>query len=594
MRARVLVAAALCVAVGALGLAAALAAPQAGAAGSVIVTSLSNQAGPQSGGTAVSINGSGFVGTTSVDFGTSPAPSFTVVSNTVLSVVSPPGVGTVDVTVNSAGTTSATSPSDTFSYAPTISRLSPNTGPSAGGTRVSIVGTGFTDVTAVKFANTPSTAFTVNSATSISAIAPAGSSGSVVVAVVVGSAPSSPNWSSIYTYFDQPPVVASLSPTIGTAAGGTTVSITGIGFSGATAVNFGASPASGVVVTSPTTITAVTPPGTASSSVDVTVTGPGGTSAASANLSFAYGPIVTGVSPNTGYYLGGTTVTIKGAGFLGASDVDFAQTPATKFSVNPNGTQITATSPGGDVGSADITVTVESITTKVTSADVFTYYGPSTPTSTGTPVEVNVSAGSGAAGAINEDLIGLNHIPAGSGALLSSIGTAWARTDVSFETSVNGQPVYNCATGAWNPSYLDSNVANNRLAGASTELIIDYTPPCLATNPPAGVNPNYTPPDIGADQTKWKALVYQMALHEISTQGVRTFEVWNEPNGQFWVAPNKLERVSRALSRHRTGTRVGRSDPRGVHLGRRTGTGRYQRHAGLKLGRRALGLRRDE
>jgi len=90
-------------------------------------------------------------------------------------------------------------------------------------------------------------------------------------------------------------------------------------------------------------------------------------------------------------------------------------------------------------------------------------------------------------------------------------------------------------TGAWNPNYLDSQVALDQAAGATPELIVDYTPPCLATNPPAGVNPNYTPPDIGPDQVKWQALVYQMALHEITAEGVRVFEIWNEPNLGFWT-----------------------------------------------------------
>ena len=150
---------------------------------------------------------------------------------------------------------------------------------------------------------------------------------------------------------------------------------------------------------------------------------------------------------------------------------------------------------------------------------------------------VTVTVPSGDPGApINEDLTGVNHIAAGSEPALQAIGTSWARTDVSFEITTGAGPAYNCTTGAWNPSYLDSQVANDQAAGASPELIVDYTPPCLATDPPTDVNPNYTPPDIGPDQAKWQALVYQMALHEITAEGVRVFEVWNEPNlGGFWT-----------------------------------------------------------
>ena len=150
---------------------------------------------------------------------------------------------------------------------------------------------------------------------------------------------------------------------------------------------------------------------------------------------------------------------------------------------------------------------------------------------------VTVTAAASEPGApIDEELTGLNHVVAGSGPALQSAGIRWARTDVSFEITTGSGPAYDCATGVWNPTYLDSQVALDQSAGATPELIVDYTPPCLATDPPNGVNPNYTPPDIGADQAKWQALVYQMALHEITDEGVRAFEVWNEPNlGEFWT-----------------------------------------------------------
>jgi hypothetical protein len=56
------------------------------------------------------------------------------------------------------------------------------------------------------------------------------------------------------------PTVTGLSPTSGAAAGGTSVTITGTGFTGATAVNFGTIPAKSFTVVNDTTINAVTPP----------------------------------------------------------------------------------------------------------------------------------------------------------------------------------------------------------------------------------------------------------------------------------------------------------------------------------------------
>lgn len=58
--------------------------------------------------------------------------------------------------------------------APTVTALSPGTGPAAGGTSVAITGTNFTGVTGVSFGSTAASSFTVNSTTSITATSPAG------------------------------------------------------------------------------------------------------------------------------------------------------------------------------------------------------------------------------------------------------------------------------------------------------------------------------------------------------------------------------------------------------------------------------------
>jgi hypothetical protein len=148
------------------------------------------------------------------------------------------------------------------------------------------------------------------------------------------------------------------------------VTITGASFSGATAVDFGTTPATHVTVVSNTTITADSPTG--NGVVDVTVTTPVGTSPTSAADLFTYlaAPAVTGLSPTNGPLAGGTSVTITGTGFTGATAVDFGKT-AVAFSV-VSSTKITADSPAG-TGVVDVTV-INSIGTSVTSAaDQFTY-----------------------------------------------------------------------------------------------------------------------------------------------------------------------------------------------------------------------------
>ncbi|MHB1890691.1 MAG: IPT/TIG domain-containing protein, partial [Acidimicrobiales bacterium] len=88
------------------------------------VTAISPSSGSVSGGTTVTVTGTNFTGATAVDFGTTPAKSFNVVSSSDLSAVSPAGTGTVDITVTTPTGTSATSSADRFTYtAPVIKPL---------------------------------------------------------------------------------------------------------------------------------------------------------------------------------------------------------------------------------------------------------------------------------------------------------------------------------------------------------------------------------------------------------------------------------------------------------------------------------------
>jgi hypothetical protein len=79
------------------------------------VTKVEPTRGPASGGTSVTITGSNFNGATAVRFGSSTA-SFTVNSGTSITAVSPPGSGSVNVTVTTPAGTSAISSADVFTY----------------------------------------------------------------------------------------------------------------------------------------------------------------------------------------------------------------------------------------------------------------------------------------------------------------------------------------------------------------------------------------------------------------------------------------------------------------------------------------------
>jgi PKD repeat protein len=121
------------------------------------------------------------------------------------------------------------------------------------------------------------------------------------------------------------PTITNISPKNGPCAGGTSVTITGTGFSGTTAVNFGPTAATSFTVVSSTSITATSPAHTAGT-VDVTVTTPGGASATSADDRFTYIapaiPIITSVSPISAAR--SQTVYIKGGNFSNTTPQTFS------------------------------------------------------------------------------------------------------------------------------------------------------------------------------------------------------------------------------------------------------------------------------
>src|SRR5207302_1302144 len=124
------------------------------------VTSLVPTSGPTAGGTVIAISGSNFIGVTSVSFGATPATSFTVNSATQITATAPAhSAGTVDITVTTAGGTSALGAADqyTFAAAPAVSRLSTTAGPTAGLNQIKVIGTNFINVTQVSFGGVAAT-----------------------------------------------------------------------------------------------------------------------------------------------------------------------------------------------------------------------------------------------------------------------------------------------------------------------------------------------------------------------------------------------------------------------------------------------------
>jgi hypothetical protein len=80
------------------------------------VIGISPALGSTAGGDQVVITGVGFTGATDVSFGVNSATFFSVDMDTQITVTTPSGSGTVDVTVTTAVGTSATGSSDQFTY----------------------------------------------------------------------------------------------------------------------------------------------------------------------------------------------------------------------------------------------------------------------------------------------------------------------------------------------------------------------------------------------------------------------------------------------------------------------------------------------
>jgi hypothetical protein len=391
------------------------------------VTSLGTTGGSTGGGTSVTIQGSHFTGSIGVKFGTVAAAYFTVVSDTAIVAVSPSqAAGTVHVTVSINGATSSTSSADQFTYTaastPVVVALSPNSGPTDAGQPVLVTGTHFSGATQVSFGGVAAS-FQVNSDSSITAYAPFLAAGSYVVQVTTPSGLSSSTGPQ-YTYNNvtaPAPAVTSLSPNSGYTGGGAVVTLTGTNFSGATVVTFGAMPATSFQINSDTQITA-TAPSHSSGAVNVFVTTNNGTSSSGSGNSFSYvsaaAPTVTHLSPPTGTTAGGTSVTLTGTGFTGATSVQFGSVAGLIVSINPGGTSMSATSPAQAAGTVNVTVTTPSGTSPPGTGNQFTYTLAPLPTVT----SLGTSSG-GTGGGTSVAITGTN-FTAATGVSFGSVAAA--------------------------------------------------------------------------------------------------------------------------------------------------------------------------
>jgi hypothetical protein len=247
---------------------------------------------------------------------------------------------------------------------PTVTSLTPASGPI--GSSVTLTGTNLAGTTQVTFNGRPAASFTVNSATSVTAVVPAGAtSGRIGVTTLPGMSTTSA------TSFTIPaPIITSLSPAEGPA--GTVVTVTGSGFLDATQVTFAGTTATGFVVNADgTQLTVAAPAGVLTGPVVVTT--PNG---ASNGVPFTGAPALSGISPAFGP--AGTVVTLTGAGLLNASAVTFGGVAAPGFTVNAAGTSLSVSVPAGALSGFVYVTTPYGVSNSVTftGAPVITSFSP--------------------------------------------------------------------------------------------------------------------------------------------------------------------------------------------------------------------------
>ena len=314
---------------------------------------------------------------------------------------------------NSVGT-SSTSSADQFTYnaaaGPSVTGLTPAYDYTPGGQAITINGSGFTGASGVSFGTLAASFFRVLSDTQILAFDPANSTtGTVDVTVTTPSGTSTTSANDHFTYNAIPlPTVTSVSPTLGGTGGGTSIAITGTGFTNANTVSFGNALADNFTINSDTQITVNDPPEGAGT-VDVTVGSAAGTSALNSGDRYSYvtsaAPTVSSLGTTTGTTAGGTTVVVNGSGFTGADDVTFGGIDASSFVVNSD-TQITAVAPPEAAGTVDVVVDTPSGTSPTSSSDQYTVTNAAAPTVASLPLNSGTTAGGTTAGGTTVTILG--------------------------------------------------------------------------------------------------------------------------------------------------------------------------------------------
>ncbi|GAB7042655.1 MULTISPECIES: IPT/TIG domain-containing protein [Catenuloplanes] len=280
----------------------------------------------------------------------------------------------VQSAVNGAYTVSGIdTPAAETEPAPAVASLSAKSGPAAGGSAVTITGSGLATATGVRFGGTPAqfSATTVGGVTKLVATAPAGTSGSTVdVTVTNGAGTSATGTGTRFTYTPNGPDVTAISPSSAVLYGGTTVTLTGTDLTDVKSVTAGTRTVGVKSVAGGTSLTFVTP-ALAVGGYPVTVTTAYGKSAPVTLTVTPPGAPSVAVATATGSTVKATPLTVTGANLLKATMTLDGRTVGGSVT----DTKITLSLPARPAGDLPLVIKTPGGTTTVT----VTYLAPPRP-----------------------------------------------------------------------------------------------------------------------------------------------------------------------------------------------------------------------
>jgi hypothetical protein len=446
------------------------------------ITSLAPNAGALAGGTTTVLTGTGFISGAVITIDGVVCTPLVFTSATTMSCTT--GANTAGakniIVTNPDGQTGSLASGFTHQAAPTIASVSPNGGPLAGGTTVTITGTGFdtaNGINNVSFGGSSCGGVAALTATSFTCVTTAHAAGAVDVIVTNNDGDlQAVTGTGLFTYRNAPSVT-SAAPTAGPLAGGTTIAVTGTGFVTGATVSVGGVACSSPTVLSGTSLTCVTGVHAAGATTIVVTNPDTQVSAAGGSFTYQAAPTITSIDRNAGGLAGGAAVTITGTGFVTGATVSIGTFVCNSLTVVTS-TSITCTTTGTAPAGAQNVVVTNADGQSASLTNGFTYQAPPTITS------LNPVGGDPAGGTI-VFFVGTGFDTVNGVSSITIGGTACGTINVVSSTSVR------CTTGARAAAsdldvVITNNDGNSQSATLSNAFSYQAAPTVSATSPIGG------------------------------------------------------------------------------------------------------------